>query len=284
MDLNQVLIESAKDGNMLVLKTALEKGANINAKDGSGMTALMYATQRGDEDIVNFLKEKGAKEEETDLAIVYYNRGKTYLDSGKYQQAIDEFTKVVELIPYYANAYFTRGLAYYKLDKHLKAIEDYTKAIELNLDIRRIVEDNYPHSQYADPYFARGLAYGYGKSGHLKAIEDYTKAIELNPKYANAYLNRGAAYLISNEYQKAIDDFTKSIELVPQLADAYYSRGLLYGVIGEYQKLIDDYYQAGILYLKQNNKTQALMCIDLMKKVDSSSLLIDKLQNLIDQI
>lgn len=236
MDLNQVLIDAAKDGNMLVLKTALEKGADINAKDGSGMTVLMYAIKRGDGEIVNFLKEKGAKEEETDFAIVYYNRGKTYLDSGEYQQAIDEFTKVVELIPYYANAYFTRGLAYYKLDEH------------------------------------------------QKAIEDYTKAIELNPKYANAYLNRGVAYLISNEYQKAIDDFTKSIELVPQLADAYYSRGLLYGVIGEYQKLIDDYYQAGILYLKQNNKTQALMCIDLMKKVDSSSLLIDKLQNLIDQI
>jgi len=61
MDLNQVLIESAKDGNMLVLKTALEKGADVNIKDSSGMTALMYSIQRGNEKMVNFLKKKGQK-------------------------------------------------------------------------------------------------------------------------------------------------------------------------------------------------------------------------------
>ena len=90
MDLNQVLIESAKDGNMLVLKTALEKGADINAKDGSGMTALMYAIKRGDGEIVNFLKEKGAKEDEN-------------------WKAIDDYTKAIELDPQHADAYNNRG-------------------------------------------------------------------------------------------------------------------------------------------------------------------------------
>ncbi len=36
MDLNEILIQAAKDGNMLVLKAALEKGADINAQDEHG--------------------------------------------------------------------------------------------------------------------------------------------------------------------------------------------------------------------------------------------------------
>jgi len=56
MDLNQVLIEAAKDGNMLVLKTALKKGADINATDRSGRTALMYAEKKGYKDLADFLR------------------------------------------------------------------------------------------------------------------------------------------------------------------------------------------------------------------------------------
>ena len=148
MDLDQVLIEAAKDGNMLVLKTALEKGADINAKDGSGMTALMYAIKRGDWEIVNFLKEKGAKRE-----------------------------------------------------------------------------------------------------GYWKAITDCTEAIELDPQDADAYNNRGSAYYNLGEHQKAIDDF----------------------------------YQAGILYLQENNRDDAIVCINSMKKIDPSSQLIHRLQDSIDQ-
>ena len=237
MDLNQVLIEAAKDGNMLVLKTALEKEADINAKDGSGMTALMCAEQKGYAEIVDFLKEKGAKEEETDFAIVYYNSGKTYGALGEYQKAIEEYTKAVELNPQYVDrAYYNRGWAYFNLEEY------------------------------------------------QKAIEEYTKVVELIPYYTDAYHGRGRAYGALEEYQKAIEDYTKVMELDPEYAGAYHARGLAYGVLGEYQKAIYDCYQAGFLYLKQNNKTQAPKCIDLMKTIDPSSPLIDKLQDLIDQI
>lgn len=59
--LNDVLIEAAKDGNLLVLKTAIDKGADINAKDKNGWTALMWASKNGHSEVVEFLKEKGAR-------------------------------------------------------------------------------------------------------------------------------------------------------------------------------------------------------------------------------
>lgn len=60
MDLDEVLLNAAKDGNLLVLKTAIEKGADVNAKTISGKTALMIASYKGYTDIVNLLIEKGA--------------------------------------------------------------------------------------------------------------------------------------------------------------------------------------------------------------------------------
>lgn len=63
MSWNEVLIEAAKAGNMLELKTAIEKGADVNAKDEYGISALTYALRNGHTEIANFLKEKGAKEE-----------------------------------------------------------------------------------------------------------------------------------------------------------------------------------------------------------------------------
>ena len=46
--------------------------------------------------------------------------------------------------------------------------------------------------RYADAYNNRGLAYGMGKGQYDKAISDFNKAIELNPKYAGFYNKRGA--------------------------------------------------------------------------------------------
>jgi len=154
MDLNQVLIEAAKDGNMLVLKTALEKGANINAKDGSGMTALMYAEQRGYTQLADYLREKGAKEDEN-------------------FKAIDDYTRAIELDPKDTKAYYNRGLAYSNLRQYQKAIDDYTRTIELD-------------PKLAIAYYNRGTVYDELRQ-YQKAIDDYTRTIELDPKYTKAY-------------------------------------------------------------------------------------------------
>ena len=57
-------------------------------------------------------------------------------------------------------------------------------------------------------------------------IEDFTEAIEINPKYANAYNNRGAAKISLSDFKGAIEDFTKAIEINPKFVNAYFSRGI----------------------------------------------------------
>ncbi len=56
------LIDAAKAGDAGRVRALLAAGADVNAKDVNGQTALMGAAQEGYPDIVRILKEAGARE------------------------------------------------------------------------------------------------------------------------------------------------------------------------------------------------------------------------------
>ena len=59
----------------------------------------------------------------------------------------------------------------------------------------------------AKEYFEKGLEAG-NNGNHKAAIEYFSKAIELEPKYAEAYFNRGNAKFKLSNYTGAIEDFS----------------------------------------------------------------------------
>ena len=206
----------------------------------------------------------------------YKFRGAVYNYICEYDKAINDFNKVIELssnTSILASAYSGRASSYNGKGNYDKAIEDYTKAIELDQD-------------KADFYLYRGGCY-FDKGDYKKAINDYTIAINLyyrilEPKsylFIMFYKLRADAYFADGDYSNAIKDYTEIIELDPQNSDAYFNRGLAYALIKMPTTACDDLYKAGILYLKQNKRTEALKCVDTMKKTDSSSPLIKKLMN-----
>ena len=58
--LNEQLFEAALGGDLAQVKTFLEKGADVNAKDKAGMTVLMFAANGSNPEAVKLLIEKGA--------------------------------------------------------------------------------------------------------------------------------------------------------------------------------------------------------------------------------
>ena len=58
-----------------------------------------------------------------------------------------------------------------------------------------------------------------------RAIQNLDKAIELNPQFADAFCNRGLAYVNLGRYARAMQDFDKAIELKPQFAIAHNNKG-----------------------------------------------------------
>jgi tetratricopeptide (TPR) repeat protein len=170
------------------------------------------------------------------IAKVYYNRGLAYGKKGQYDNAISDNNKAIELNPKYAWAYYNRGLAYSNKGQLDKAISDYTKAIEIDPMIDRA-------------YYNRGLAY-HDKGQYDNAISDYTEAIELNPKHLYAYNNRGNAYRTKGQYDKAISDYTKAIDIDPRIAKVYSNRGFTYFYIKEYDNAWSDVNKAQSLGYK----------------------------------
>ena len=110
--------------------------------------------------------------------------------------------------------------------------------------------------KFAEAFYNRGLAYSI-KGDLDKVIADYTRAIELNPKYVAAFNNRGVAYKDKGELDKAISDYNKAIELNPKFAEAFYNRGIAYKDKGELDKAISDYNKA----IELNPKEAAAMAM-----------------------
>ncbi|BBL68758.1 hypothetical protein MchiMG62_19390 [Methanoculleus chikugoensis] len=65
----------------------------------------------------------------------YSNRGATYIALGRYDAAVHDLTKAIELNPTNAYAYFKRAVAYESIGEHTLAREDHAKALEIDPDV-----------------------------------------------------------------------------------------------------------------------------------------------------
>ena len=74
-----------------------------------------------------------------------------------------------------------------------------------------------------------------------QAIADYTSAATLDPKFLEAFYNRGGTYFDIGEYGRAIADFTEVIAIDPKSADGYVARGNAYSRKGEVGKAQADF-------------------------------------------
>ena len=163
-------------------------------------------------------------------SIYYYNRGNAYFSLGKFENAIQDYNKAIDLNPNDDLSYNNRGNAYFSLGKFEDAIQDYNKAIDLNPN------DDLSYNNRGNAYFSLGK--------FEDAIQDYNKAIDLNPNDASYYNNRGTTFANLEKYEDAIQDYNKTIDLNPNDNSAYFNRGTAFSYLNEYEKAIQDYNKA----------------------------------------
>lgn len=163
----------------------------------------------------------------------YYSAGRTLAFAGKYDEAVSEYGKAIEISPENVIVYVSRGEAYISLKRYSEAINDFSKAIELS-----------PDNEMA--YRGRGNAYE--NSGDAKqALSDYDKCISLNPHDKFAYFGRGVANAFLGLSGKAMEDFTKAIEIDSSFAVAYQGRALAYSSYGDMTNAIKEFTKAAQL-------------------------------------
>jgi tetratricopeptide (TPR) repeat protein len=129
-----------------------------------------------------------------------YREGEKYRKSGNYEEAMQAFSRAIEIDPTFAKAYLARGVVFGHCANYRQAIIDCNKSIELD-----------PCNARA--YLFRG-AYYRDLRDPKQAIRDFEKAIELDPDDASGYIFRGVTYAYDLEdHQKAIDDYKSAARL-----------------------------------------------------------------------
>ncbi len=102
-------------------------------------------------------------------------------------------------------------------------------------------------------YFNRGnLKFSQDKFN--LAIKYYSWAIRDNPQNVEAFLGRGASWLMKSDYQAAIDDFTTAINLRPNYSEAYFNRATAWIGKGDVDRALVDC-NTGIDIANRNNES-----------------------------
>jgi protein O-mannosyl-transferase len=179
-----------------------------------------------------YLRRDSQKPHEGETDAAYQLRRKKQVD-----QAFEDFNTGVQLQPKYHLSYLNRGNIYFDRAQNDEAIADYTKVIELfsPLDSNGRIDGAIPSA-----FSNRGAIYS-RKGMHDKALADFKVAIKFNPKDKNTWNNRALTYMNLYDYNSAIADFTQFLKISPGDGPVHTARGVCYLNLKKFEEAIADF-------------------------------------------
>jgi tetratricopeptide (TPR) repeat protein len=220
----------------------LEQGISLDPNNDEAYISLAEVKYHlTDFTKADFYYSKYLKKHPNDYG-TYSDRGYVRMERLYLKEAIEDYTKAIELNPneQYKD-YLERGKAKYLIQDYENANSDFNKAIEINpnsLDLLYFLGTFFVEQEKfneAISYFdkilildknnSRALLYrGFSKNGLEKfdeALLDLNKAIELDPDLGYTYIQRGYSKVKLGIVKKACVDFNKAKELGEEDADEF---------------------------------------------------------------
>ncbi|UCD77558.1 MAG: tetratricopeptide repeat protein [Desulfobacterales bacterium] len=141
----------------------------------------------------------------------YLNLGEVLMNRKRYDEALPNLLKAIQLDPKSKETYHNLGFLYDNLGESDKAIEQYRKAIQI------------------DPNFAKAynnLGVALTKQGKTdEALSSLQKALQIDPELPEAHMSMGVALAGQNKNDAAIEHFKKALQLNPDLPRAQFLLG-----------------------------------------------------------
>ncbi len=132
-----------------------------------------------------------------------------------FDQAVEAYTKAIDLRPFYADAHVGLGDARAAKGEVDGAISAYQKALVFNPANPRV-------------YMSLGKIYYSEKGLYYESVTAYKKAIELDAQSVEARMGLGEVYEDKGLYREAVDEYKKVIELEAKHTGALYNLALVY--------------------------------------------------------
>ena len=219
------------------------------------------------------------------------NRALIYEGQEKFDLALEEYTKAIEIYPNEPHSYSNRARIYQKQQKYELGLNDYSQAISVDK------ENPIWYDKRANCFIS--------KEDFTSALKDLDKAIDLAPNDPVYYNNRADFYReYKNEAELALKDYASALKLSKDTYEssrALNNRALIYEeqnkldlAIKDYSKAIEIYpndplyyFNRALIYQKQQNLEAALVDFTKAIKLDPKnenwylyrSLLFDKKQD-----
>ena len=196
-----------------------------------------------------------------------FNSGLDYIQQQNYQQALVNFTQVINRQDNLVGAaYSNRCLVNLQLQNYSAAEVDCTTAIEHNSDnieaylnlgltYYRQGEYNQAIAQYQQviqrdsedyrAYYNRGLAH-FAVEDYPQAITDYNSALMSSRGFNREsksliYNDLALTYMMLGDFEQAIFNFDRAIALEDHNYNAYFNRGCAHHRQGKYEAAIEDF-------------------------------------------
>jgi tetratricopeptide (TPR) repeat protein len=155
--------------------------------------------------------------------------GNVFLSTGRYEDAVHEFQRSLDLDHNSDETLSSLAAAYQKLGKASAAEDAYRKAVSLRPNYWRV-------------YNTFGIFYS-DQARYSDAAEMFKKTIQLAPLNYRGYSNLGATDLMVGQYQEAVDAFKQSIALRPT-GQVYGNLGAAYFYMRRYPDSAENLQQA----------------------------------------
>ena len=156
-----------------------------------------------------------------------YMRGVSYMQSGRYEEAIDDFTVALDDPEQGHNARFNRAVSYMQLGRFDEAEADFTLLTDAGAAIEGLSLN-------------RGITrMSQGKMA--EAAEDFTASIDKEEQTADALVNRAACRIQMQQFEEAYEDYTSYIALTGAKDTSMYYRGIALLSMQKYEEAAEDF-------------------------------------------
>ncbi len=201
----------------------------------------------------------------------YMKAGEEFARKMSFEDAIEQFTKAIELDPEFDKAYIQRAIAYIQLNDYKNASADFDRAIVFN-------------EKEGELYYLSGNSY-YQLGENVIALDRLDNAIDLKNNFLEALQLRSVVLMELRRYKEALDDCRSSLKIKEDekgfynLAQVYEKLEMYPEAEKAYRRSLDEnprvsethYALASLLYLTENYP-DAYASVTQVMQLDPSNL------------
>jgi tetratricopeptide (TPR) repeat protein len=214
---------------------------DVDEKINQALSMLQLGNMSSCERILNSLAE-----ENSDLYTFHFAMGTFYGFKGQYAQAMESFTKSLDIYPYYVDCWFNRAMA------AQKALD----VPELVFSLRKVIEFGEPSD--STTIDAKDLLKGLAQAAREE------NGLELDVYVENMQLFNEAFVLMQNEkWQAAIEKFKQVISVTSRNPSPFGNLGICYMRLGENERAIQMFDEAVAI---DPNYEPAIINREILKK------------------